>query len=393
MNKLSSRSVRSFLFACGALGALASTFTSHALAAAPDAPCSTRIKQIALGSQTSYALAEDGTVWAWGSNNWDALGNGAPLNAAGVASMPVRVPVGRATRISAGGSGACAILEGGTVSCWGLESDDGVPVEDASPQPIQQISGAIGIAQGGAHACAWKGDGTVWCWGNNFDGEGGNGAGEPIYDTATQVQGLTDVIDVVTAARSTCVLTRGGEVDCFGSEGSGQLGDGVDDQYNDNPIPTKVPLAAKAHALYGGGERGTYCAATSDGTYCWGWGRFGTAGTGTDTAAIPSPVAVTIPIPSHTRLAFGTVTCGWHHDGRGACWGYGANGQLVNGGADSLVPAPVAASRHIDAIAVGSLHACLLSDGEVMCWGRNPAGQLGNGATSFDVSAPAVVRF
>src|SRR5215813_12133472 len=63
---------------------------------------SARIEAIAAGAQTSYALAEDGTVWAWGSNNMGALGNGAPPYQSSGSATPVKVPLpARATKISA----------------------------------------------------------------------------------------------------------------------------------------------------------------------------------------------------------------------------------------------------------------------------------------------------
>src|SRR5262245_11757818 len=61
--------------------------------------CSTHITDIVAGYETTYALAEDGTVWAWGANNMGALGTGAPPYNSNSSSTPVRVPVARAKKL------------------------------------------------------------------------------------------------------------------------------------------------------------------------------------------------------------------------------------------------------------------------------------------------------
>jgi alpha-tubulin suppressor-like RCC1 family protein len=374
--------------------------SSSAQALTSDAPCGARISEIALGSQTSYALAHDGTVYAWGSNNFGALGGG-DMYSPSAAPSPVKVPLASARHIAAGASGACAVLEDTSVWCWGLQSEDGFgPAFWASPQAMQTITGptttapltgAVGVAAGEAHACAWKKDGTVWCWGNDNFGESGDPSLTTVAYAATQVAGIDDAVHVVASVASTCVLRRSGDVMCFGTDADGELGNGTVDDFLAYATPSIVALGAKAHALYGGGQ-GTFCAATERGPKCWGWNRRGVAGTGVDSPAVASPAS--IDAHHHARLAFGgAAACSWTHDAGGACWGYGASGQLANGGADSLVPVPLSVGRAIDQIAIGDRHACALEGGEVTCWGDNDAGQLGIGATSSGAVPPTRVRF
>lgn len=398
-------SAASFLGACAAPvsdGESASSTISEALHAA--APCPPRIAQIAAGNgETTYALTTEGVVYAWGSNNMAALGNGDLY--APPALAPVRVPVGTAKQIAANVSGACALLVDSTVSCWGLESEDGwSPVWNASPQTMLVLDGlvankpltdVIGIAEGQGHACAWKNDGTVWCWGNDGKGETGDPTLTTTAYAAGQVPGIDDAIDVVASHETTCVLRRSGDVVCFGSNDDGELANGTIGEGEANATPVTIALRGRAHALYGGGQ-GTFCARTAKGDECWGWNRGGVAGVGYDSDAITTPTPVTFP--KHTHIAFGDIGCYWQVEGAGACWGFGMYGQLVNGRADSLVPVPLTASKHIDQIAIGMFSACSLSRGEVTCWGWNREGQVGNGESSspsqpMTPTAPVKVRF
>ena len=81
---------------------------------------------IAEGWDHSLALKGDGTVWAWGYNEYGELGNG-------------------------------------------TNSDSNVPVQ------VLGLTGITAITEGWDHSLALKGDGTVWAWGYNGSGQLGNG--------------------------------------------------------------------------------------------------------------------------------------------------------------------------------------------------------------------------
>src|SRR5436190_12467161 len=94
---------------------------------------------------------------------------------------------------------------------------------------------ATAIATGTDHTCALLDDGTVKCWGANLDGELGLG------DKVTRGDGPGEMGDalpavalgagrtaraIATGQNHTCALLDDGSVKCWGSNGRGQLGIG-----------------------------------------------------------------------------------------------------------------------------------------------------------------------
>ena len=129
---------------------------------------------ISLGRYFSLALSDSGQVMAFGLNESGQLGDGEPLTGARSerATAGAVAGINDAVGIGAGELHACAVLEGGTVSCWGWNEagqlgngDRGAPTAQA--QQVLGLSDAVAISGGYAHTCALHGDGTVSCWGSN----------------------------------------------------------------------------------------------------------------------------------------------------------------------------------------------------------------------------------
>ncbi|MGA9140434.1 MAG: hypothetical protein WBZ29_09435, partial [Methanocella sp.] len=98
----------------------------------------TDVIAISAGSSCGLALKNDGTVWAWGSNDRGSLGNGVysffkttdPLEVAGLDHI---------TAISAFATPGIALKDDGTVWTWGLpQSSEAVP-RDGSGTMLRQI--------------------------------------------------------------------------------------------------------------------------------------------------------------------------------------------------------------------------------------------------------------
>jgi alpha-tubulin suppressor-like RCC1 family protein len=74
---------------------------------------------------------------------------------------------------------ACALLDVGTVQCWGDNTNgalgDGSTSTRYSPVSVSGLSNAVAIATGGFHTCASLATGSVRCWGSNDNGQLGNG--------------------------------------------------------------------------------------------------------------------------------------------------------------------------------------------------------------------------
>jgi alpha-tubulin suppressor-like RCC1 family protein len=81
-------------------------------------------------------------------------------------------------RIGAGSSHTCALLQNGTVSCWGSNLYLGTGQVSNQPLPVQVpgLSGVVALHTNlGDHTCVDLPDNSVKCWGDNTNGQVGNG--------------------------------------------------------------------------------------------------------------------------------------------------------------------------------------------------------------------------
>jgi alpha-tubulin suppressor-like RCC1 family protein len=146
------------------------------------------VTAIAAGANTVYALRQDGTVWAWGDGTFGALGPGTTRAAA---SSPVRVVgLSRVQTIGAGSASAYAVGHDGRVWAWGRGIDgelgDGSFADSAAPRLVVGLTEAIQVAGGGAMAYALDRRGRLWAWGGGLYGQLGNSQRLDV-DVPTQV--------------------------------------------------------------------------------------------------------------------------------------------------------------------------------------------------------------
>src|ERR1019366_2964372 len=179
------------------------------------------------------ALLSGRTVECWGDNQQGELGNGTTATSGCYCSTtPVAVSGLRgATAISVGTNSACALLSGGTVECWGLNSvgqlGNGTTTISSTPVAVSGLSGATAISVGTNSACALLSGGTVECWGSNNYGQLGNGTTTD-SSTPVAVSGLSGATAIsVGGSPSACALLSGGTVECWGDNGDDTLGNGT----------------------------------------------------------------------------------------------------------------------------------------------------------------------
>jgi len=214
-------------------------------------------KDIALGGGTQYAIMPDGSVMAWGSAAFNAIGDGeASSRDKGLTQVP---GVSSAKALAAGQNHACALHEDGTVTCWGYVTPK------QNPKKIEGLSGvvAIGAGSGNSDTCAVMGDKTVKCWGESQEPK----------DEA----GLSDVT-LVRARNHKCAMSGDGSMRCWGYNDRGQVGTGETTGSNHKKDPV-VDLGKAVHMDVG---MNFVCAALEDGNAkCWGWNNRGQLGNAT----------------------------------------------------------------------------------------------------------------
>ncbi|MBI3354699.1 MAG: RCC1 repeat- and reductase domain-containing protein [Nitrospirae bacterium] len=159
----------------------------------------TGVVAIAGGGVHTIVLKNDGTVWAWGNNEFGQLGNG---TISYYNPTPVQVSGLVGVTAIAGGEGyhTIALRNDGTVWAWGKNDygqlGDGTTTHRNIPIHVSGLTSIEAIAGGGNHTIALKNDGTVWAWGQNNDwGQLGDGTVVNRY-TPVQVSGLTGVVAI-----------------------------------------------------------------------------------------------------------------------------------------------------------------------------------------------------
>lgn len=195
----------------------------------------TGIVAIAAGRESSYALQSDGAgggvVWAWGGNTYGQLGDGSTASR----FTPVRVlGVSNASAIAADKDGHFAVAIGGDgkVYGWGQNAEGqlglgfGTTVTTATAVPT--VAGARLIAAGASYALTVDATARAWAWG--AASSGALGLGPVAGGQLTIVPGRSDVGGVLSLAAGqahSLAAQPNGSVRAFGTNGSGQLGNGA----------------------------------------------------------------------------------------------------------------------------------------------------------------------
>jgi len=146
--------------------------------------------QSLIAGSISAAMLGDGSLRLWGTGALGQLGlpgeSYLGLNPSDFATVPpVDFGPGRTVKsVGLGATHVCALLNGGQVTCWG-GNDSGqlghgnTDTLDYKPKDFEPVylggHRALQVATGHSHSCAILDDGTVKCWGLNSIGQLGLG--------------------------------------------------------------------------------------------------------------------------------------------------------------------------------------------------------------------------
>ena len=354
---------------------------------------------VAARGHNTCALYASGVVRCVGANDTGQLGGGASaMHANGVA--PVDVGVRGAIGLTVGAGFACAVIDGGTVQCWGDDAHaelggghtDTCGACSRDPVTVPGLSSVLQVSAGDKHACALITGGTVICWGDDSRAQLGNGT--PNDAGFITVPGVTTARLVGTGLDFSCAALTDGTLTCWGWNLYGALGGGSTMGSYDGPSP--VLGLSNVTAVAGGNVGG--CAAAGGALFCWGDDGYHEVGgtvmyplpecasrtcTGTPTAIDGGSNAVSVG----SGLSFNCFLTG---AGVVECIGNNAHGELgrtttescaLTGGSTICSGSlkPVTGLPPATQLAVGSWHACALVDGGVWCWGDSSDNQLGVG--------------
>ena len=348
------------------------------------------IRSIAAG-ETAYALATDGSIWAWGQNSSGQLGDGTttsrttPKQVSGLDNV-----LSIAASSFSTGSGY-ALRTDGTVWAWGANLygnlGDGTTFDRAAPVQVLGLDDVSAIVGGQANAFAVKKDGSLWGWGANGHNDAMMVPGALGDRTATNrltpvplsdAWGAPQTIgfkDIEAGPHTTLGLTTEGKLYGWGSNWSGEIGDGTRE---DKLTPVPVAGLPTIKQMSMGGNHGL--AVTGDGqVFAWGYNGNGRLGDGTDTDRF-TPVHINAPPNVIQVAAGGAHSLAITSDGKVYAWGFNTYGQLGNGTTDDqLTPRLVPGLNNVADVAANDFHSmAVTTTGDVYTWGR---GILGNGNT------------
>jgi alpha-tubulin suppressor-like RCC1 family protein len=223
------------------------------------------------------------------------------------------------------------------------------------------------------------------CWGSNLSGQLGDGTRTDSRFPRAVGNGLT-FTTLVAGWSHTCGLTPNGIAFCWGLNSDGQLGDG---SRLDRLLPEMVRGDLQSLAA---GSAHT-CGLGNGQVFCWGDNRFGQVGDGSMESRL-QPTAVAGLPGRATQVVSGAVhSCALTSDGAAYCWGQNLHGQLGDGSNQNRSSATAVAGtvRFRSLYAGGALTCGVATTGGEYCWGLNQAGQLGDG-TRQNRSTPTAVQ-
>jgi len=351
-------------------------------------------RAISAGKEHTVAIKSDGTLWAWGGNQYGQLGDGS-LNASRV---PKKIGSKKDwVKVSAGFDHTVAIKSDGTLWAWGRNEygqlgDGNRGFISRVPKKIGREENWVKVSTGEYHTVAIKSDGTLWAWGRNEYGQLGDGTTNPNY-IPKQIGDDSSWVKVSTGPNNTFGIKSNGALWAWGYNGFGQLGDG---SFDDSLVPKPIGDAFDNWIKVSSGyfdtlgiksknyQTGDSMNSIKQNTTLWAWGDNGDGqfGDGSFNRSL-------VPKQTGDAVNWIEVSVGFSHtigrksDGTLWAWGLNNHGQLGLGESTprSLVPKPIGSDnnwRKVSAWSFDSTYATK-SDGTLWAWGYNYVGQLGDG--------------
>jgi alpha-tubulin suppressor-like RCC1 family protein len=390
---------------------------------------------ITAGAFHTCVLLDNASVKCWGDNSSGQSGLGDTNNRGDQANemgdnLPVVAVAGHSLiAIGAGGNHSCAIIDDGTLKCWGSNSFGQLGQGDTNDRggsanqmgtnllPVDLGAGrtAVQVVGGDTDTCARLDDGSVKCWGRSFAGELGQGNTNTLGDQANEMGNNLPAVNLGTGRTATsitagsnhvCALLDDATVKCWGRNLSGQLGRGnttnigdIANEMGDNLLAVNLGTGHTATAISAGGDH--TCAILDDATLkCWGDNHNGKLGLGDTQNRGDQGGQMGNNLPAvdlgtgRTALAVAAgvdYTCALLDNHTVKCWGWGGSGRLGYGDTsdrgsspnqmgDNLPTVDLGTGRTATKIIAAAASVCVVLDNaSVKCWGLNTSGSLGLG--------------
>ncbi len=219
---------------------------------------------ITAGDAHTCAVLDDASVRCWGFGGNGQLPNGNTISIGDDETPdtvnPARLGAGRTVRaISAGDFHTCALLDNGAVRCWGFGGNGRLGYgntdsigDDETPDAVGPVDlgpgrTAVAVAAGANHSCAILDNGSVRCWGFARNGRLGYANTNDIGDDETP--GSVPPVDlgagrtaraITAGGESTCARLDDGSLRCWGNGSNGFLGNCSPNLIGDDETPGSI---------------------------------------------------------------------------------------------------------------------------------------------------------
>ncbi len=262
-----------------------------------------RFLALTAGDYYTCGLAADSLAWCWGFNYWGQLGIGTRDTLPH--ALPVPVAGAHHFRQLQTSRRTCGVTAQGEGYCWGSNEfgalGTGAPLDSFVPTPAP-VSGGLAfsaISTSYAHSCGVSAGGSAHCWGVNGDGELG-AVTDTLFTTPVAVGDTLSLSGLTASGAQACALGTGGAAICWGMM---EVGEGF--WYRRNPVRLAPGLTFTRIAV----DFSDACGLAPGGAaWCWGSNWFGELGDGTSLPRYPPvPVSgnhtfVTSPLEGISRV-------------------------------------------------------------------------------------------
>jgi alpha-tubulin suppressor-like RCC1 family protein len=357
-------------------GNLARQIGGAAAAAVPQPrlmPPLKNIEALAAGMAHSLFVDRERKLYSVGLNDYYQLGLGTE-NRGFIGTPTAAKTTIELIAVAAGHRHSLGLTKEGRIVAWGYNGNGelGLGVtrsEDATTGQLKNILHVAvpfphsvkskpptyyAIAAGGSHSAALDVNGRVWCWGVNHYGQCGRNDDTTMFDAPVRVDlpltlgATTNVsksqpmmpVAIACGDVHTMALMSDGTVRAWGSNASGQLGDGTT---KDSHKPVTVKGLGGIQAIAAGG---TFSLALDTAGVVWAWGNNGVGQLGTgDRISRFTPVQVERLDAITGIVAGGAHAMAVRRDGSLWTWGLQNAGQLGEGAVVNLTPVPADSPR------------------------------------------------
>ncbi len=274
----------------------------------------------------------------------------------------------------------------GTLYAWGSNEygqlGDGTTENQSEPVAIMEGTKFISVSTGKMNTAAIDEDGNLYVWGDNQCGQIGD---DTLISSSTPVKVMENVSTISLGLRTTAAITEDGTLYTWGAEQSIDVDGSV--IVGNITVPTAIMENVKYIDLC----TNRYAAITEDGTlYTWGVDPILMVN-GTLDYIITEPTKVSSDLKFQSVKLSETLSSALAEDGSLYMWGINSKGGIGDGTRVNR-SSPVKTLENIQTIDLTNHHVgAITEDGQLYMWGYNAYGQLGDGTTEDSLSPKQIM--